>query len=154
MKKCESPIKPSFCENDHETFLHGETVCPHCGAPLSMTPPQNEDEISLYSREAHNRDIDGYNRTQNALCYLVIGGIIFVIGALFVFLSLEKKYNKIVGINPASFPFVIAMLCLATGLILLTLGTIFLLKARRIRSYARQEIEWLASYRCQNGKSL
>jgi hypothetical protein len=153
MKKSESQIEPSFCEQDHEIFFRGETVCPHCGAPLSVVPPQKEDEISTYSREAHNRDIDGYNRTQNALCYLVIGGTVFIIGVLFVFLSLEKKYNKIVGINPASFPFVIAMLCLAAGLTALTLGTIFLVKARRIRSHARQEIELLASYRCKNGQS-
>ncbi|MDD5884541.1 MAG: hypothetical protein PUC66_00695 [Erysipelotrichaceae bacterium] len=62
--------------------------------------------ISAYSREAHNRDIDGYNRTQNALCYLVIGGIV----------------------------------CLA-------LGTIFLVRAQKIRFNVRKEIERLASLR-------
>jgi|GEM_PF-1302036 len=154
MKKRGSRPEPSFCEADHEVFFHGETQCPRCGKPLTSTPPSEEEDVSAYSREAHNRDIDGYNRTQNALCYLVIGGIITIIGVLFVFLSLEKKYNKIVGINPGSFPFVIAMICLSVGVASLVLGTIFLIKAQRIRSHARQEIALLASYRSKNGQSL
>ena len=101
----EEKKEPRFCENEHLVCLNGEEKCPLCGGELSSTVPTEDREISAYSREAHNRDIAGYDKSQNALCFVVIGGTVFTIGILFIFLSLQKKFNKIVGINVASFQF-------------------------------------------------
>ncbi|MEE3442959.1 MAG: hypothetical protein VZR77_04010, partial [Candidatus Enteromonas sp.] len=102
--------EPRFCEKEHLVCLNGEEKCPICGVELSSTVPTEDREISAYSREAHNRDIAGYDKSQNALCFVVIGGTVFTIGILFIFLSLQKKFNKIVGINVASFQFAICVI--------------------------------------------
>lgn len=73
-------------------------------------------------------------------------GIVFIIGALFVFLSLEKKYNKIVALTPPH-PLRHRGALLSAGIVCLTLGTIFLVRAQKIRFNAREEIERLASLR-------
>jgi len=147
----EEKKEPRFCENEHLVCLNGETKCPLCGEELSSTIPTDEREISAYSREAHNRDIAGYDKSQNALCFVVIGGTVFTIGILFIFLSLQKKFNKIVGINVASFQFAICVIALLTGAVLLTIGLIGLFKALGMRKRAAAEVAYLSTLK-RNGK--
>lgn len=101
-------------------------------------------EISTFSQAAHKRDTIGYDLSQNALCLDVIGAITLIIGALFIVLSLSKKRNVIQGINFASLQFVICACSLLAGLVLLTLGTIKLIKALRIRKEAKRDISYLS----------
>lgn len=140
-----------FCPVDHLVCLDGEEKCPICGGELVEQAPTTDDEIRAYSREAHNRDIAGYDKSQNALCFVVIGGILFVIGVLFVFLSLKKKFNKIVGIDPLSFQFAVCVICLAAGITCLTIGIISLIKALSKRKKAAQEIAYLTTLK-RSGK--
>ena len=147
----EEKKEPRFCEKEHLVCLNGETKCPLCGGELSSTIPTDEREISAYSREAHNRDIAGYDKSQNALCFVVIGGTVFTIGILFIFLSLQKKFNKIVGINVASFQFAICVIALLTGAVLLTIGLIGLFKALGMRKRAAAEVAYLSTLK-RNGK--
>lgn len=137
--------EPRFCEHEHLVCLNGEEKCPLCGAELSDVVPTDDREISAYSREAHNRDIAGYDKSQNALCFVVIGGTVFLIGVLFIFLSLQKKFNKIVGINVLSFQFAICVIALLAGTVCLTIGLIGLFKALSMRKKAAAEVAYLST---------
>lgn len=102
-------------------------------------------EVSKYSQAAHRRDTEGYDLSQNALCFEVLGGITLIVGILFIFLSLKKRKNAIVGINFASLQFVICVLCIAAGLTLLTIGAVLLIKALKKRKSAKKDIVYLGT---------
>lgn len=102
-------------------------------------------EVSKYSQAAHRRDTEGYDLSQNALCFEVLGGITLIVGILFIFLSLKKRKNAIVGINFASLQFVICVLCIAAGLTLLTIGAVLLIKALKKRKSAKKDIAYLGT---------
>ena len=147
MKESEKPSSARYCACCHSlVWDDNATECPHCHGALSDKVPSVE-EISHYSREAHNHDIDGYNRKENALCFVVIGAIVFIIGLLFIFLSLKKKANAIVGVNFGSFAFVICVAGIAIGATLLTIGIVRLVKALRIRRQASEDIAYLEAKR-------
>ena len=139
MKENESASKPQFNKNDL-TLNWGERI-----DDASFVDSIESEEISSYSQAAHKRDIAGYDLSQNALCFEVLGGISLIVGILFIFLSLKKRRNSIIGINFASLQFVICVLCLTLGIILLTIGTINLLKSQKIRKDAKKDIDYLAS---------
>lgn len=146
-KKAETIITPRFCPSCHRIIRDDKaTECPHCHGLLSEEIPSIE-ELSHYSREAHNHDIDGFNRKENALCFVVIGAIVFIIGVLFIFLSFQKKANIIQGINPASFSFVICVIGLSVGTVLLSIGIVRLVRALKKRKRAMEDIAYIESLR-------
>lgn len=102
-------------------------------------------EVSSFSQAAHRRDTEGYDLSQNAMCFEVIGGIVLIIGILFIFLSLKKSRNQIVGVDFASLQFVICVACLLGGVVCLTIGTILLIKALKKRKSAKRDIAYLGT---------
>ena len=136
-----------YCPGCHSlVWDESANDCPHCHGALENEVPSKE-EISHYSREAHNHDIDGYNRKENALCFVVIGAVVLIIGLLFIFLSLKKKANVIVGVNFASFAFVICAAGISIGATLLIIGIVRLVRALRIRRQAASDIAYLEELR-------
>jgi len=142
----EEKKNPRFCKHCHRLEWNSEQECSVCHGERQENETTYE-EISHYSREAHNHDIDGFNRKENALCFVVIGSISLIIGLLFIFLSLKKKANKIDGVNFGSFAFVICIVGIAAGLTLLTIGIVRLIKALKIRRQAREDIAYLEALR-------
>ena len=122
-----------------------DNKCPYCGAPVVSEDKMTYEEARVASKAAHNRDIDAYNKSQNALCYIVIGGTVLIVGILFVFLSLQKKANVVIGINFLSFQFFIAAAGILAGVTLLILGIIFLILALKARKRAKRDIATLAT---------
>ncbi|GEM_PF-5837406 len=102
-------------------------------------------EVSSFSQAAHRRDTEGYDLSQNAMCFEVIGGIVLAIGILFIFLSLKKSRNQIVGVDFASLQFVICVVCLIGGIVSLSIGTIWLIKALKKRKDAKRDIAYLGT---------
>ncbi len=102
-------------------------------------------EVSGFSQAAHRRDTKAYDLLQNALCLEVIGAIVLIIGILFIFLSLKKSRNKIVGVDFVSLQFVICVCCLVAGVTLLTIGTVFVIKALKKRKEAKKDIAYLGT---------
>ena len=102
-------------------------------------------EVSSFSQAAHRRDTEGYDLSQNAMCFEVIGGIVLAIGILFIFLSLKKSRNQIVGVDFASLQFVICVVCLIGGIASLSIGTIWLIKALKKRKDAKRDIAYLGT---------
>lgn len=133
-----------FSPSSHRVYMNKPSKKEET-SDLTTNIPTEEAEIRSYSRVAHNRDTLGYDKSQNALCFVVIGGIVLAIGILFIFLSLQKKRNKIVGINFASLQFVICVSCLAAGAALLTIGIVLLIKALKLRKQAKNEIAYIST---------
>ena len=91
--------KPRYCPRCHTLIWdEGTTACPNCKGG-DFVSEIDEKEIRDYSRDAHNHDIAGYDLFNNAMCFIVIGGTALIIGVLFVFLSLIRRRNTIVGIK-------------------------------------------------------
>lgn len=147
MKKYCPNCEHVFYEDDLRVVLNenSEFICPDCCTFLINEDKMTYEQARTLSRAAHNRDIEAYNKSQSAMCFIIIGGTVLIIGILFIFLSLEKKFNKIVGINFISFQFAIATIGILTGVTLLTLGTIFLIKALKRRKAAKRDINTLAT---------
>lgn len=100
-------------------------------------------EVSELSKKAHSDDIVEYNKEQNALCFVVFGGIALIIGVLFIFLSFKKKINTIVGIDYKSLQFYVCIIALAGGLFCLVYGLIKLFKALKKRKELKETINTL-----------
>ena len=98
------------------------------------------DELSQISRDDHQEDTRQYDKQQNALCLVMIGAICFVCAALFFILSFKRKYNKMAGIDPVSLQFFVFIGCTVAAIVLLTIGLIRFLKARKIRKDLEVEI--------------
>ena len=98
------------------------------------------DELSQISRDDHQEDTRQYDKQQNALCLVMIGGICFVCGALFFILSFQRRFNKMAGIDPLSLQFIVSMGCFLAAAILLAIGLSRFLKARRVRKELENEI--------------
>lgn len=82
----------------------------------------SSDEVRHYSKVLHANDTKAYDKIQNGLCLVVLGSISLIVGFLFIFLSLLRVRNTIIGINYASIQFVVCVLCLAIALVLLSVG--------------------------------
>ncbi len=139
MKEKEAVSNPQFNQNDYSLNWGDRIEGEHYLDSI------DKEDISTYSQAAHKRDIAGYDLSQNALCFEVLGGISLIVGILFIFLSLKKRRNTIIGINFASLQFVICVICLLAAIVLLTIGTINLVKSQKIRKAAKKDIAYLAS---------
>ncbi len=139
MKEKEKALKPRFNTSDLTLGWEGNEVGTDWADEISA------EDVSIYSQAAHKRDTKGYDLSQNALCFEVLGAISLIVGILFIFLSLQKRRNKIVGINFASLQFVICVLCLAAGVVLLTIGTVNLVRSQLMRKAAKKDINYLAT---------
>ncbi len=76
---------------------------------------ERTDEQRKESQRLHQESQAQYDKQQNALCFLVIGGILLIIGIIFIFLSNRRENNVFVGIDVHSFAFYIMVIGLSLG---------------------------------------
>lgn len=121
---------------------------------LEGTPSKEDvltsNEKSALSRKAHSEDIAQYNKEQNALCFVVFGVIALIIGVLFIFLSLKKRINVIVGIDYTSLQFYVCVICLAGGLFCLIFGLVRFFMAFNKRRELKDTINSLNNIRTKD----
>ena len=98
------------------------------------------DELSQISRDDHQEDVRQYDKQQNALCLVMIGGISLICGVLFLILSFVRRRNKMAGLDPTSLPFFVSLACFVAAAVLLTLGLIRFFKAHNVRKALEVEI--------------
>lgn len=92
------------------------------GTDLSLIT--TEEELTEISIKAHKEDQEQYDITQNSLCFVVLGSIVFIVGLLFLFLSFKRKMNKLVGINFEGFQFYVFIVGVTIGLACLIYGLV------------------------------
>jgi len=98
------------------------------------------EELSQISRDDHQEDVRQYDKQQNALCLVMIGGIALICGILFFVLSFVRKKNKMAGLDVTSLPFFVSIACFVAAAALLTIGLIRFFKAYSIRKALEVEI--------------
>ncbi len=67
------------------------------------------------SQRLHQESQAQYDKQQNALCFLVIGGMLLIIGFIFIFLANRRENNVFVGIDIHSLAFYIMVVGLSLG---------------------------------------
>ena len=98
------------------------------------------DELSQISRDDHQEDVRQYDKQQNALCLVMIGGICLVCAILFLILSFKRRMNRMAGLDVGSLPFFVSVACFVSAAALLTIGLIRFFKAHKIRKALEVEI--------------
>ena len=98
-------------------------------------------ELRKISRDDHQEDVRQYDKQQNALCFVMIGGILLICGVLFILLSFKRVKNKMGGIDVLSLQFFVSVACLASSLVLLGIGLSRFFIAHSVRKQLRQEID-------------
>ncbi len=116
--------------------------CPSC--ETEVFEELDEKQLKELSLTAHRRENEGYDNQQSALCHVVIGATLFIIGVLFLILSFKNvtgTRNKAFDLD--GFEFWVSMASLLAGTILLTLGGIKLRIALKLKRSMKEIIEKL-----------
>ena len=98
------------------------------------------DELSQISRRDHQEDTFQYDKQQNALCLVAIGGICLVCAILFFILSFKREMNKSGILDVSSLQFIICAVCLLAAVVLLSIGLYIFIKAHLKRRQLKEEI--------------
>ena len=99
------------------------------------------EELRKVSRDDHQEDVRQYDKQQNALCLVMVGGILLICGILFILLSFKRVKNKMGGIDVLSLQFFVSVVCLASALVLLGIGLTRFFIAHSVRKQLRKEID-------------
>ncbi len=104
---------------------------------------ERTDEQRKESQRLHKESQRQYDKQQNALCFLVIGGILLIIGIIFIFLANRRKNNVMVGIDVKSLAFYIMLLGLVLGGAGVIYGSVKFIVAHRRQKKIIDEINQL-----------
>ena len=110
--------------------------------PLDTTDYSNlsYEELSQISRYDHQEDTRQYDKQQNALCLVALGGISLVVAIIFFILSFKREMNQSGILDVSSLQFLISMVCLGGAVVLLGVGLYFFIKAAIKRTQLKREI--------------
>lgn len=95
------------------------------------------------SKELHRESQRLYDVEQNALCFVVIGAILTVIGIFFIILSFKREAGQLTEIDFASIAFIVCTISSASGIGMLTYGLVRFLKVLFMRKKVIEEINSL-----------
>lgn len=127
-----------------------QDTCVKCKQDLvdidTLTPTQ----ASELSEKLHSLDVVEYDKGQNAMCFVVLGGIAIIIGALFIVLSLKRKNNAIVGFNFASIQFAICIISFVIGGVALGYGLFKLINSNMKRKQYKETISIISTKKSKN----
>ena len=98
------------------------------------------DELSQISRNDHQEDTKQYDKQQNSLCLVALGGIALVTGILFFILSFKREMNKSGQLDVKSLQFLISMILFVAAVALLSIGLYIFIKAQIKRMQLKDEI--------------
>ena len=100
----------------------------------------SSEELSQISRKNHQEDTHQYDKQQNALCLVMIGGICLVCAILFFILSFKRVMNKAGTLDTSSLQFFVCIGCLIAAVVLLGIGLFRFFKAFIKRKQLKEEI--------------
>ena len=105
------------------------------------------DELSELSNEDHRKDTKEYDKQQNALALVMIGGLSLICGFLFLILSVRRVMNKTRGIDTSSLQFFVCIACFVAAVVLLSYGLFRFFRAFIARKQLRKEINEISTLR-------
>ena len=98
------------------------------------------DELSQISRNDHQEDTRQYDKQQNSLCLVALGGIALVTAILFFILSFKRVMNQRGVLDVYSLQFLISMILFGAAAVLLSIGLFIFIKAQIKRMQLKEEI--------------
>jgi|WetSurMetagenome_2_1015567.scaffolds.fasta_scaffold129234_2 hypothetical protein len=104
---------------------------------------ENGDERRLRSQKLHQESQKQYEREQNALCFIVLGGIFLIIGIFFIFLANKRENNVMTGMDVTSLAFYIFLFGTIGGSGATIYGIVKLIRSHLSRNGILREINSL-----------
>ena len=98
------------------------------------------DELSQISRNDHQEDTRQYDKQQNSLCLVALGGIALVTAILFFIISFKRVMNQRGVLDVYSLQFLISMILFGAAAVLLSIGLFIFIKAQIKRMQLKEEI--------------
>ena len=98
------------------------------------------DELSQISRNDHQEDTRQYDKQQNSLCLVALGGIALVTAILFFIISFKRVMNQRGVLDVYSLQFLISMILFGAATVLLSIGLFIFIKAQIKRMQLKEEI--------------
>ncbi len=133
-----------YCIKCGKEVPEGVSPCPDCGEPIYHQ--LSELQIKELSLTAHRRENEGYDKQQNALCFLVIGIMLLIIGVIFFVLSFKITVGSASNartLKYTSFEFMVSVVGLAVGSFLTIFGSVRLAIALKLKRGMHTIIEKL-----------
>jgi hypothetical protein len=113
------------------------SVCPSCHQDNSLKA-LNPDQTHLLHQNCHNQIRKQTEKKNSGLTFLVIGGILLIVGLLFLVLSFRFNVKKQRVFTPGSVEFVICVLSLSLSVFSLVFGSIRLILSQLgLRKYRK-----------------
>ena len=111
-------------------------ICPSCGAEIKSNFESKD--LKKLTQSAHKRERMGYDMSQNAYCFLVIGGILLTIGIIFFYLSFKNTGSATLNnsgktLSYTCFEFYVFLVGVLAGAGSIIYGAIRAVMAYRIR---------------------
>ena len=105
------------------------------------------DELSELSNDDHRQDTKEYDKQQNALALVMLGGLALISGIIFLILSVRRVMNKTRGIDTSSLQFFVCIACFVIAAGLLAYGLFRFFRAHFKRKQLRNEITEISNAR-------
>lgn len=110
-----------------------EDECSHCHTLNDFDSLAMMDSHE-FNQHAHNNIIKANDKKDNGLCFLVIGIILVIVGAILFVLSFKKTtYGRV--FRPASFEFALGVFLLAISTLAIIYSIIKLIKAYKAKKF-------------------
>ena len=123
-----------YCTKCFKALKKNEDVCPLCHADNSQATLSDAGTVemkkSYYKGMRHAKDT-----FDKGTCLEIIGGICLILGAVLLYLSFKYDSLKIRHFTPGSTEFVCSVILLTAAIVLLTLGTIWLVSYRKQKKF-------------------
>lgn len=130
-----------YCINCGKKLKENKNSEPGSSLTCSKCNTLNDDqtiekmEIHDKNQKLHNHITMSNDLKDNSLCYIVIGGILLIIGILFFILSFKKTPTGGRLFKPQSFEFIISVIILSCSVFSLIFGSIRLTMALKRKKY-------------------
>lgn len=111
--------------------------CLTCSKCNTLNDDQTIEKMEIHDKnqKLHNHITMSNDLKDNSLCYIVIGGILLIIGILFFILSFKKTPTGGRLFKPQSFEFIISVIILSCSVFSLIFGSIRLTMALKRKKY-------------------
>ncbi len=138
------------CLNCGKLTSDSSSSCKTCKKDVVDLDNISSQQASELSEKLHSLDVVEYDKGQNAMCFVVLGGIAIIIGALFIVLSLKRKNNAIIGFNFASIQFAICIISFVIGGVALGYGLFKLINSNMKRKQYKETISKISTKKSKN----
>lgn len=132
--ECGREVKKITDENGEEHL-----VCKKCNT-LNDDEVLGKYEIHKYNQSVHNNITKANDLRDNSLCFIIIGAILLIVGAVFLVLTFKRLPSGLREFKPWSLEFLLTIICLTLSISSLTFGMVRLIMALQRKDYFKKAL--------------